>query len=167
MANYHIDGPSGSGKTTVSEELRKRGYNAIDADEVVAYFGDPKTGEPQEVTPRERFKDNWIWNKKETNELLANSNGTYFVCGGASNYEEFSLHFKKTFILLIDDETLKYRLLNRTNNDFGKHPDELAMQLEWNQKVAKHAKEKGYIIIDATKPVEQVVDEILQYVSEK
>ena len=80
------------------------------------------------------------------------------------NSHEFSPHFEKTFILSIDDETLKYRLLHRTNNDFGKHPDELAMQLEWNRKVSKHAEEKGYILIDATKPIEKVVDEILSHI---
>ncbi len=159
--NYLIEGVSGTGKTTVCEELKKRGYNAIDADEELAYYGDPKTGEPTEKSP-----SNWIWKKDKTHEILSGeSKKPVFICGGAMNQNEFTHHFKKTFVLSIDDETLKHRLLNRTNNDFGKHPDELALQLEWNAGAIRNAKQKGAIIIDATRPVKVVVDEILSYVN--
>ena len=165
MNNYHIDGVSGSGKTTVCEELRRRGYQTIDADEELAYFGNPETGEPEEKTERKDFVKHWIWDKeKALLELNKKSDKPTFFCGGTMNLEHFANHFKKTFILYIDDETLKYRLANRTNNDFGKHPDELAIQLEWNQKVANHAKEKNFVLIDATRPVSEVVDEILSHI---
>jgi len=49
----------------------------------------------------------------------------------------------------------------RTNNDFGKHPDDLARQLEWNKWAVKYAKSIGAIVIDATQPIERVVDDIL------
>lgn len=161
MSNYHIDGPSGSGKSTVYEELKRRGYRVIEADEELAYYGDPKTGEPAEASPL-----NWIWHKDKVETELGKQNDVpVFVCGGTMNRDDFSHHFEKTFMLFIDDETLKHRLLTRTNNEFGKHPDELASQLEWNQKVVKHAREKGYILIDSTKPVNEVVDEILSYVT--
>ncbi len=165
MNNYHIDGVSGSGKTTVCEELKRRGYQTVDADEELAYFGNPETGEPDEKTERKDFVKNWIWDKEKTLlELNKKSDKPTFFCGGTMNLEHFAEYFKKTFILHIDDETLKYRLANRINNDFGKHPDELAMQLEWNTKALKNAEQKGAIIIDATKSVEEVVDEILSYI---
>jgi thymidylate kinase len=161
MNNYLIEGVSGTGKTSVCEELQKRGYKTIDADEELAYYGDPETGEILERSPM-----NWIWHKDKTQKCLQNENNDLiFICGGAMNQNEFAHYFKKTFVLNIDDETLKYRLASRTNNDFGKHPDELALQLKWNAGAVKNANEKDAIIIDATMPIEKVVDQILSHIS--
>ena len=77
------------------------------------------------------------------------------------NQEDFKHHFTKVFTLHIDDETLKHRLLNRTNNSFGKHPDELALQLQWNKGAVKYSKERSTSLVDATRPVNEVVDTIL------
>lgn len=157
---YLIEGISGTGKTTVCQELQKRGYKAIEADEDVAHYADPKTGLPT----NEKVPDNWIWNKdKFDKSIQQEGDAPVFICGGAMNQEDFKHHFAKVFTLHIDDETLKYRLANRTNNDFGKHPDELALQLEWNKGAIKYSKERGTTLIDATKPVSDVVDEILSY----
>lgn len=159
MKVYLIEGISGTGKTTVCEELNRRGYKAIEADEEIAHYADPKTGEPTE----HKIPDNWIWNEEKfTNALKQAREPLLFICGGAMNQEKFKHHFDKIFTLHIDDEILKHRLANRTNNDFGKHPDELALQLEWNKGAVKYSKERGTILIDATKPVSEVVDEILK-----
>ena len=80
------------------------------------------------------------------------------------NQEDFKHHFNKVFTLHMDDETLKDRLASRTNNDFGKHPDGLALQLEWNRGAVKYSQERGTILIDATKSVSDVVDEILSHI---
>jgi len=42
--NYLIEGGSGTGKSAVWEELRKRGYKAINGDRELAYQGNPQTG---------------------------------------------------------------------------------------------------------------------------
>ena len=158
---YLIEGISGTGKTTVCQELQKRGYRAIEADEDIAHYADPKTGLPT----NEKIPDNWIWNKEKFNKAIKQKGDTHiFICGGAMNQEDFKHHFKKVFSLHIDDETLKYRLLNRTNNDFGKHPDELTLQLEWNKGAVKYSEERGTILIDATNPVSDVVDEVLSHI---
>ncbi len=72
--------------------------------------------------------------------------------------------FDKRFTLVVDDDTMRHRLMTRTNNDFGKHPDDLAQQLEWNKGAVAYAKSIGAIVIDATKPPENVVDEIVKKV---
>jgi len=160
MKIYLIEGVSGTGKTTVCEELNRRGYKAIEADEEIAHYADPKTGLPT----NEKIPDNWIWNKEKFNKAIEQEgDSSIFICGGAMNQEDFKHHFNKVFTLHIDDETLKYRLLHRINNDFGKHPDELALQLEWNKGAVKYSKERGTILIDAIKPVSEVVDEILSH----
>lgn len=158
MALIQIDGISGTGKTTVSEEFIKRGYHAIDADAVFGYFGDPKTGEPV----NEKHQRNWIWDKDKIMSLAkASANDIVYVCGGAMNQGDIKDVFTKRFTLVVDDETMRRRLLSRTNNDFGKHPDDLARQLKWNKGSADYARSIGSIVIDATKPIEKVVDEIL------
>jgi uridine kinase len=153
-----IDGLSGTGKTTVAQELRRRGYNAIDSDAVFAYYGDPETGEPTDVQSR----DNWIWDLSKVRSFAKKSaDDVVFVCGGALNQEKISEIFDKRFTLVVDSQTLKHRLLTRTNNDYGKHPDELAEQLELNATFADYARSIGSIVVDATRPVGAVVDEIL------
>lgn len=157
MATYLVEGVSGTGKTSVCEELKRRGCRAIEGDEELAFYGNKDTMEPAEKSPQ-----TWIWHRDKFNEAIKeNSDKPIFICGGAMNQEDFKHHFDKVFTLIIDDETLRHRLANRTNNDFGKHPDELALQLEWNQGQRKYSNERGTIQIDATKSLIEVVDEIL------
>ena len=40
MVLIQVDGLSGTGKSTLAEELRRRGYDAVDSDGVFAYFAD-------------------------------------------------------------------------------------------------------------------------------
>ncbi len=110
---------------------------------------------------------NWIWPKSEILAHITDANGEpLFICGRAMNQDDFEPYFKKTFLLKIDDETLKYRLATRTNNDYGKHPDDLALQLKWNAEELEAARHKGAIVIDATLPPDEVVTEILRHVQE-
>lgn len=157
--NYLIEGISGVGKTTVCNELQRRGYNAIDGDEAFGYFADPETGLPTD----EHTQLNWIWDENKIESILNDKKQkTGFVCGGATNQDRFENHFKKVFTLYVDDDTLRHRLLHRTNNDFGKKPDDLARQLEWNKSTVAYAKHRGAVPIDATKPITAVVDEMLR-----
>jgi hypothetical protein len=55
---------------------------------------------------------------------------------------------------------MRRRLLERTNNDFGKKPEEIQLMLELNRKGDKPA---GAIDINANQELNQVVDEILGY----
>ncbi len=159
MSNYLIEGISGTGKSAVCAELDKRGYKALEADEVFGYYGDPKTGLPT----NEEHQLNWIWDKNKISAELGNKTHTIFVCGGAMNQNDFTHYFEKIFTLYLDDITLKDRLLNRTNNDFGKNPEDLTRQLDWNKGAVSYAKQRGTILIDATQPINQVVDVILKY----
>ncbi len=155
-----VEGISGSGKSSVSEELRKRGYNAIDSDEGYAFFADPKTNVP---THKHHYM-HWIWDTKKMNKLLDDqSTELLFVCGGSNNREEFIHKFKQIFNLVIDEKTLRHRLKTRTNNSFGKKEHELNKVLEIHR-----ANDKPYemIDIDATQTIDKVVDDILKVVDE-
>ncbi len=158
---YLVEGVSGAGKTTVCEELSKLGYKTIDGDEELASFVDPETGLPTD----DHSYRNWRWNEEKFDNALEQAGeGIIFVCGGAMNKPDFMHHFTKVFTLHIDDETLKHRLLNRTNNDYGKKSDELAFQLRMNQQTVQHSKENGTILIETTKPLHTVIDEILSWI---
>ena len=157
MKTYLIEGLSGTGKTTVCEELNKRGHKAVDADEVFAHFVDPYTG-----AHSDEKTTYWMWDEEKFNEVVkGHREEPLFICGGATNQEDYKHHFDKTFTLHIDDDTLKHRILTRTNNDYGKEAKELEQQLEWNKGTIKYSKERGTTLIDATKSIEEVVDEIL------
>ncbi len=162
--NNLIEGLSGTGKTTIGKELHERGFRVIEADEVFGYYGDPETGVPT----NDKSQLNWLWDKtKVDKELTADPERVTFVCGGAMNQGEFTKYFTNIFTLFLDDETLKDRLLDRTNNDFGKDPKDLRKQLEWNKGTISYAKQRNTILIDATRPVDVVVDDILSYIIDK
>ncbi len=154
-SNYLIKGLSGTGKTSVREELLKRGYDAIEADTEFGYYEDPQTGLP---TDKKEFL-NWKWNKQQVEDILNNKDKDItFVCGGSMNDKDFLHLFTKVFTLFVDDETLKQRLLTRLHGNFRDRPEDLARILEYNKGVASR---KGLILVDATKPIEGVVDTIL------
>lgn len=155
---YLIDGVSGAGKTTICNELNRLGYNAIEADDVLADWINPKTGLPTD----EHISENWYWDKDKFNKMIGDSNGKdVFVCGGSMNKLDFLHYFTKVFTLHLDDETLKERLLYRTSSEYGKKAEELAFQLKENQRTVQYSKENGTILIDATKPVEEIIKIIL------
>jgi hypothetical protein len=54
---------------------------------------------------------------------------------------------------------MRRRLQERTNNDYGKQPEELELMLRLNRSDEKPA---GAIDVDATQPLRQVVDEVLR-----
>lgn len=160
MKIYLIEGLSGTGKTTVCEELKRRGYRTVDADEELAFFADPETG-----LPVEGKTTHWLWHKEKFHKAIQkNENEPVFVCGGATNQEDFKHHFDKIFTLHVEDEVLKHRILTRTNNDYGKDPKELEQQLEWNKGAVKYSQERGTTLIDATKPMNDVVEDILKQI---
>ncbi len=159
MKLVHIDGISGTGKTSLAEEFTRCGYSALDSDAAFGYYGNPETGE----TTDEQVQANWLLNLDKVKEL-AQSPGedVIFVCGGAMNQDKVRKLFSRRFTLVIDDETIIQRLLNRTNNHFGKNPDDLARQLEWNKGTIDYAKSIGSIVVDSTRPIEKVADDILE-----
>jgi gluconate kinase len=152
--NYLVEGLSGTGKSSVHDELTRRAYSALSTDRTWAY-AEPFTGL---ADPLSRH-DNWKWDKARAIEALKSDEpDILFVCGSSRNRDDFLLYFSRIFNLKIDDETMIRRLADRTNNDFGKIPEEVKLMLALNRRGKKPA---GAIDIDANKPLKEVVDEIL------
>jgi gluconate kinase len=154
--NYLVEGLSGAGKSSVYEELIRRGYKAISTDRAWKYRVDPDTG----LRGGSRHYDNSMWDQqKAVSELESPEPEVLFVCGSSRNRDRFLPYFTKIFNLRIDDDTMRRRLHERTNNEFGKQPEELELMLTLNRSDEKPA---GAIDVDATQPLNQVVDEVLR-----
>ncbi|GGD85950.1 AAA family ATPase [Paenibacillus nasutitermitis] len=159
IRNYLIEGVSGTGKTTVCNELQRRGYHAINGDRELAYQGDPETG-----TPRDGFKhEHHIWHVDKVKALVANQDeAVTFFCGGSRNFPEFIDLFDSVFVLEVDLETCLRRIDERVAldpTDWGGRIEEREIIRRLHQ--TKVGIPKNGIIIDATAPIEHVVDEIV------
>jgi broad-specificity NMP kinase len=94
--NYLIEGVSGTGKTSVCQQLRRRGYVAINGDRELVYQGDPTTGEKTEG----RSHEHHIWDVEKVRRLAANQDDeATFFCGGSRNFKKFIDLFDEIFIL--------------------------------------------------------------------
>jgi hypothetical protein len=141
--NYLVEGLSGAGKSSVYEELIRSAYKAISTDRAW-----------------KRRDDSSMWDEqKALGELERPEPDVLFVCGSSRNRARFLPYFTKVFNLRIDDDTMLRRLHERTNNDYGKQPDELELMLTLNRSGEKLA---GAIDVDATQPLRQVVDDVLR-----
>jgi len=168
VKNWLIEGVSGTGKTAVCHELRRRGFHAINADRDLAYRGDPTTGEPVDASgSQDDAADSaaWrhahhIWDIAKVKAVLADrSQVASFFCGGSRNVHQFIDVFDGVFILDVDRDTLIRRIDARPPDEFGASPDERELILRLhatNEDIPKTG-----TVIDATAPLERVVDEVL------
>lgn len=156
--NYLIEGLSGTGKTSVCEELDRRGYHAVHGDRELAYRGDPETGEPMDGFGHEHH----IWDVDKVSALIADrTHAATFFCGGSRNFSKFIDLFDDVFVLEVDLATLHRRLDARPAEEWGGGvPVERELIVGWHQ--TKGDVPQDGTVIDATAPIEQVVDEILR-----
>jgi hypothetical protein len=89
-----------------------------------------------------------------------------FLAGMATNGHEVWHLFSRVIYLAIDEQTLRRRVASRTTNDFGKTPRELAAILELHEFAEGQHREAGATMIDATLPLERVVDAVLEACTE-
>jgi hypothetical protein len=156
VRNYLIEGVSATGKTSVCTELRRRGYFAVNGDTELSYQGDPDTGEPTEDLAHEHH----LWDVDRVTALVANHDvAMAFFCGGSRNFPKFIDLFDDVFVLDVDVATLNRRLDQRPEDEFGGAPAERQLILQLHR--TKGDIPKNCAVIDATAPIEHVVDEIL------
>jgi hypothetical protein len=153
--NYLVEGLSGTGKSAVYDELVRRGYYAISTDRAWSFHADPDTGLPGGNASHET----WVWDqRKAVVELESREPEALFVCGSSRNRDQFLRYFTKVFNLRIDDATMRHRLEGRTDDDWPLGQAGVELMLDLNRNDEKPA---GAIDIDATRPLDQVVDDLL------
>jgi gluconate kinase len=159
---YLITGEAGTGKSSVTDELRRRGYLAYDADATLAYHADCATGKPIAEKLEHYAQTAWIWDATRLRELLSHRKDVFLI-GASDNQHEFYPLFAKIFILTIDATTLTQRLQNRQPGDYGMRPEELQDILRTFEGWTRRTIEDGAIPVDATRPLVAVGDEILAH----
>lgn len=169
MSLFYITGTPGTGKTTIQKELIKHGYEALDIDQ--RRFGGPvnlKTGERTRVPPIEVRSPDWFeqheWrvSRPGVEELKAEAKDRdIYLCGVTTTENLVWDLFDKVLYLNVDEQTLRDRILNREDNDFGKGEGELEIILERYRASQKKLPTLGATVIDATGSIDEVVDSIL------
>jgi hypothetical protein len=157
VRNFLVEGVSGAGKTAVCRELQRRGYHALNGDTELAYQGDPETGEPLEG----QSPDHHIWHVDTVKALVADrTEPLTFFCGGSRNFSQFIDLFDGVFILDVDLDTMNGRIARRPDDEWGGSPEERDVIARLHR--TKEQIPRDGIVIDATAPLPDVVDEILR-----
>jgi hypothetical protein len=119
--NNLVEGVSGTGKTSVATALELRGHHVVHGDRVLAYQGDPHTGEPLPGFSHEHH----VWDVARVREVVADhTRPVTFFCGGSRNFAAFIDLFDEVFVLEVDRDTLLERLSERGPDEFGGNDDE-------------------------------------------
>jgi broad-specificity NMP kinase len=149
----------GTGKSTVIRSLRERGFTAVDADE-----GELSEYREMPGLPGEGPGTEWVWREERIEDLLENGDETLFLSGCASNQGQFYPRFDHIVLLTVPEHVLVERLATRTTNSYGKAPDERAAALHNKRVVEPMLRRRATLEIDATAPLDDVVDAIVKLI---
>jgi broad-specificity NMP kinase len=171
MPLFLLTGSAGTGKTTICQKLREKGYEAYDTDNdglskwqniETGYIHPKSSVKDVERTPEFLKVHAWNIPRQDIEELHDKSTEKIiFLCGVLDNLTDVRDLFDGVFALFVDDETLKHRLDTRTSGDWGKQEHELEHTLENHHIVYDRYRELGAKVIDATKPIDLVVEDIV------
>jgi dephospho-CoA kinase len=167
----YVTGVSGAGKSSCLAELRQRGLTALGTDEdQLCAFHDLSTGQVVERTPGDSRPDweanAWSMIASRVEDLARSARDELvFLCGAAHNDREFWSLFDKVLLLWVDEGTLRRRVAARAaslrDHDFGRSPDQLRAILSWRAPKQERDLALGAVRIDATRPLADVVDEVV------
>lgn len=173
MSLILITGVSGSGKSEVLKELKLRGYDAhgTDEDDIAGFCYRDTRERARDLPTREEQTHNeewyqrygWFIDRAGVEELAKNTaDHLAFLCGTAENQDEVLDLFTGVIALDIDEDTIKHRIASRTDNNFGKEPYEMQSIMEWQRRETQKYKEMGFVVLDSTRAVGDVVDSVLK-----
>jgi shikimate kinase len=150
MRRVLITGMSGTGKSSALAALGTLGFQVVDTDEPGwTEFSEQEGG--------------YVWREERIAELLARDDGpSLYVSGTVSNQGRFYSRFDAVVLLSAPPDVLLTRIGNRTNNPFGKTPEQRKTILRDLAEVEPLLRRTCTHEIDATQPLTSIVDQLAQ-----
>ncbi len=109
----------------------------------------------------------WVWREDRIQDLLSTADAdVLFVSGCSPNQGKFYPQFDHVVLLSAPAEVIVERLASRTNNPFGKRPEEVARVLLLINEIEPLLRAGAGHEIDTSIPLDQVVTKVLQLVDE-
>lgn len=158
MKRVLITGMSGTGKSTTITALAQLGHKAVDIDQPgwSTYADVPG---PDGTAVRE-----WVWREDRVEALLAAEDAeVLFVSGCASNQVRFQPRFDHIVLLTASVSLTTERLRTRTNNPYGKSPDELAEVLANKAEIEPLLRRVASLEVDTGLSLDEVVACVLEH----
>ena len=165
MKRILITGMSGTGKSSVTAELARRGYTSVDADsDVYSHWVEVPAGADAYGTTVEPGRD-WVWREDRMQQRLTTEDtDLLFISGSAANMRQFLPQFDHIVLLSAPADLIVKRLATRTNNDYGKHPDEVARVLGLIDTIEPLLRRVSGHEIDTSASLDDVVNALLRIV---
>jgi shikimate kinase len=146
MARVLVTGMSGVGKTTLLDELRRRGHLTVDTD----YDG-------WELPDR-------TWDERRMDRLLAR-HPDVIVSGTVENQARFYDRFEHVVLLSAPVDVLLERVSTRSNNPYGKTPEQRAEIVGYMQTVEPLLRRGATLQLDGQRPTPELADAIERLVT--
>jgi hypothetical protein len=144
---------SGTGKSSALAALEGRRFRVIDTDS-------PAWSEW--LPAADGGRGEWQWREERMAELLETENeGTLYVSGCMSNQGKFYDRFDAIVLLSAPAGVILDRIERRTSNDYGKAPGERDLILADLASVEPRLRATCTHEIDATRPLDEVVDALI------
>jgi broad-specificity NMP kinase len=160
MKRVLITGLSGTGKSTAIERLRQLGYKTVDTD--YDGFAELVPWPPGQAASESR---EWVWDEDRMRKLLTTEDSeALFICGTARNQGTFYPLFDHVVLFSAPGEVMAKRMATRTNNPYGKRPEEVALHLSLKETLEPHFRRAATIEIDTSAPLDEVIADLLRAV---
>ncbi|MFE4919208.1 AAA family ATPase [Streptomyces sp. NPDC056661] len=151
MGKILITGMSGVGKSTALQLLHLHGHRTVDTD----------TDDWSRWVTLPDGSTDWIWREQAITDLLTGHDaGNLFVAGCRTNQGQYYPLFDQVVLLSAPADVLLARIKARTDNPYGKRTEERDAVLHHLATVEPLLRATATIEIDATAPVERVVQQL-------
>jgi len=162
-----VIGVAGTGKSYSVEKMKRLKLNAVDADDGLATFVD-EVGNEVQYDPDGGAKwwrsHYYVLKLGKLKKLLRKSKTLYLFgdVGGQPGHMNGLLDvvhlFDRVYYLHAPMRLIEERLTKRTNNPFGKNPEEIKGVARHKNKLDRIARKRKFEIVDATLPMERIVE---------